>query len=156
MNWLDNIRSMPRLFITSRTMSVSEAPIWKPTLPPSIRSATGALQPFGTRQVAKPRPYFAPTMKPAFFMPGTMTAHCASRNRSRGIERSEVAMISWITVFASARRRASAWPAHAAVTLSAAQARDVMIWLRMILRMAHFLSVFMKNPAAGGLRGGAS
>jgi hypothetical protein len=67
-------------------MSVSDAPIWKPTLPPSMRMATGALQPFGVRQVANPRPYFAPMMKPAFFVPGIRTAHWALFSRSRGME----------------------------------------------------------------------
>jgi len=61
--------------MTSNTTSVSEAPIWNPTLPPSTCMAAGALQPEPPclRHTAKPRPNFAPKMNPAFFMPGTTT-----------------------------------------------------------------------------------
>ena len=37
--------SAPRSFMTSMIRSVDEPPIWKPTLPPSIRTAAGADQP---------------------------------------------------------------------------------------------------------------
>src|SRR5271157_2095993 len=36
---------IPPSFITGRTTSVEETPIWKPTLPPSMRMAAGGPQP---------------------------------------------------------------------------------------------------------------
>ena len=78
-------RFAPRSFITSITTSVSDPPIWKPTLPPSTLTAPGALHPPpALRQVTKPRPYFAPTINAPLLTPGTTIAHSALSNRSCG------------------------------------------------------------------------
>ena len=59
-------------FITSMKTSISEPPIWKPTLPPSIRIEPGADQPTppGFRHVTNPLPYLPPTTKAAFLRSG--------------------------------------------------------------------------------------
>ena len=44
-NLLESSLSAPRAFITSMIKSVEEPPIWKPTLPPSMRTVPGADQP---------------------------------------------------------------------------------------------------------------
>src|SRR5580700_4314573 len=97
---------MPRSFITSRTRSVEEIPICKPTLPPSMRTAAGAPQPWPEvlRQVTKPRPYFAATTKPPFFKPGTRTIHALLFNKSCGIDLSGEPMISPNNSAASSNR----------------------------------------------------
>ena len=62
-------------FMTSITSSVSDPPIWNPTLPPSTLSAIGADQlPPALRHVMKPLPYCAPTTNAPFFRLGTMIA----------------------------------------------------------------------------------
>ncbi len=53
--------------MTNMIKSVEEAPIWKPTLPPSMRTVPGADQPAPLlfRQDKYPFPYFPPTMNAA-------------------------------------------------------------------------------------------
>ena len=68
---------MPSLFMISITRSTACPPIWKPTLPPVTTKNAGALHPFGVRQLASPRPYFAPTMNPPFNIEGTTATHSA-------------------------------------------------------------------------------
>src|SRR5580704_14712630 len=67
----------PGSLFTSMTTSVSEPPIWNPTLPPSTRIAAGADQPTppGLQHSMNPLPYLAPTMKAPFLRPGTSTTH---------------------------------------------------------------------------------
>ena len=76
--------------------SISEPPIWKPTLPPSMRMAPGADQPTPSflRQERKPLPYLPPTMNAPFFRSGTITIHCALLRRSCGIALSGVPITS--------------------------------------------------------------
>jgi hypothetical protein len=106
--------------MTSITRSVADAPIWNPTLPPSMRTAAGAPQfaCVSLRQTANPRPYFPPTTKPTFFTPGTITTQYADFNRSSGMLWSGVAMISLRTVADSANR-SEAVSAHADATVLA-------------------------------------
>src|SRR5260370_17213903 len=77
-NLLDKSLSIAPSFITSMTTSVSEPPIWKPTLPPSTLSPAGADQPPRVlRQTIKPQPYLAPTLTAPFFPPRPPTPHAA-------------------------------------------------------------------------------
>ena len=82
--------------MTSMIRSVSDAPIWKPTLPPSMRTVPGADQPARVllRHDTNPFPYFAPTTKAAVFRSGTSTMQWAFSMRSSGMPLSGVAMIS--------------------------------------------------------------
>ena len=79
--------SAPRLFMTSIMTSVSEPPIWKPTLPPSIIAAVGADHPVpeGRRHKMKPLPYWPPTINAAFFIPGTTTIQAELSSSSCGM-----------------------------------------------------------------------
>jgi hypothetical protein len=74
-NWLESNRLSPESFITNRIKSVSDPPIWKPTLPPSMRTAPGADHPvpFLLRQDRNPFPYLAPTTNAAVLSAGTIT-----------------------------------------------------------------------------------
>src|ERR1700682_106771 len=75
--------------------SVEEPPIWKPALPPSIFTPAGGPQRSAPlRHVTKPRPYFTPTIKAPFFIPGIITAHSALSSKSRETPLSGVCMIS--------------------------------------------------------------
>ena len=76
--------------------SVVEPPIWKPTLPPSMRTVPGADQPGPVlfRQDTYPFPYLPPTRKAAVFSEGTMTMQWAFASMSFGMPLSGVAMIS--------------------------------------------------------------
>src|SRR6185436_9073133 len=62
-NLLDSSLSAPRSFMTNMIRSVDDAPIWKPTLPPSMRTVPGAdhPSPLLSRQDTYPFPYFPPT-----------------------------------------------------------------------------------------------
>src|ERR1039458_8917150 len=79
--------------MTMKTRSVSPAPIWNPTLPPSTMTVEGALQPLSVRQTTTPLPYFAPTMNPARFRLGITPTHCALPSRSSGMPLSFVSRI---------------------------------------------------------------
>src|SRR6266536_345479 len=104
-NLLDSSLSMAPSFITNMTTSVSEPPIWKPTLQPSTLTPAGADQPRPDfRQTMKPRPYFAPTIKAPFFTPGTITTQAALSSKSLGMPLSGEPMISLITRAASSSR----------------------------------------------------
>src|ERR1017187_6559100 len=94
--------------MTSMIRSVSEPPIWKPTLPPSLRTVAGADQPepLLLRQDRFPFPYFPPTTKAAVLRLGTMTMQYAFSSRSCGIPLSGAAIISEKTDAASPRRLA--------------------------------------------------
>jgi hypothetical protein len=94
---------MPLRSMTSNTTSVEEAPICKPTLPPSSASITGASQAVWAllRQLTMPLPYLPPTTKPAFFIPGMMATQSALSRTSLGIPLSGAAMISSKTVAAA-------------------------------------------------------
>ena len=82
---LDSSRSAPLSFNTSRMTSVSDAPIWRPTLPPSIRTLPGALQPVPVafRHDTYPRPYCPPNPSAALRTPGMTTTHFAFAKKSR-------------------------------------------------------------------------
>src|ERR1700733_14246469 len=69
-----------------------------------MRMNTGALQPWGVRQLTTPWPYWAPTTNAPFFMLGTTPMHVAFSVISFGIALSGVAMISLITLVAALRR----------------------------------------------------
>jgi len=62
---------IPASVITSISRSTDCTPIWSPALAPEMVIGAGALQPLATRQVAKPLPCRAPTMKPPLRMAGT-------------------------------------------------------------------------------------
>ena len=83
------------------TTSVDVPPICCPKPPPAIVRATGPLQPCSVRHTARPFPYSAATMKPAFFCPGIMAMHFADSSSSRGIARSGVFISSWKTFLAA-------------------------------------------------------
>src|SRR6266481_6440197 len=104
-NLLDRSLSIAPSFITSMTTSVSEPPIWKPTLPPSTLSPAGADQPRpGLRQTMKPRPYLAPTTKAPFFTPGTTTTQAALPSKSCGMPLSGAPIMSLRTLAAASSR----------------------------------------------------
>src|SRR5260370_21499514 len=107
-NLLERSLSMALLFISSITTSVSDPPIWNPTLPPSTFTPAGADQPrpFWFLHTIKRRPYFAPTVKAPFFTFGTTTAQAALSSKSCGIPLSGVAMISFSTSAAALSRLA--------------------------------------------------
>ena len=65
--------------MTNMIKSVEEPPIWKPTLPPSMRTVAGADQPAPLlfRQDRYPFPYFPPTTKAAVLSSGTITMQWA-------------------------------------------------------------------------------
>src|SRR5579863_6761852 len=86
--------------------SVSEPPIWKPTLPPSIRTVPGADQPLLLRQDRYPLPYFAPKKKAAVFKPGTITMQWAFSSNSCGMPLSGADITSEKTSAASFSRLA--------------------------------------------------
>ena len=69
MNLLDSSLSAPLSLMTSMIRSVADPPIWKPTLPPSMRTVPGADQPAPVllRHDRYPFPYFPPTTKAAVF-----------------------------------------------------------------------------------------
>src|ERR1022692_4216104 len=100
--------------------------------------AAGALQPEPPRRrhTANPRPYFAPKMNPAFFMPGTTTTQCALSSRSWGIPLSEALIIS-VSVSAEASSLSSTLislsAAKAAVLTELAIARTQIGYLKFIL-----------------------
>src|SRR5436190_7898638 len=81
-------------------------PIWKPTLPPSIRTVPGADHPDASlvRQDRYPFPYLPPTTNAAVLRSGTMTMQCALEMSSCGTPLSGVAIISDNTAAASSRR----------------------------------------------------
>src|ERR1039458_2917830 len=83
--------------MTMKTRSVSPAPIWNPTLPPSTMTVEGALQPLSVRQTTTPLPYFAPTMNPARFRLGITPTHSAFPSRSSGMPLSLASRISLST-----------------------------------------------------------
>src|ERR1022692_1419049 len=64
----------------------------------------GALQPFGVRQLASPRPYFAPTMNPPFSIDGTTATHSALLRISWGMPESGADSISFSTSEAACTR----------------------------------------------------
>src|SRR5579863_3715750 len=80
--------------MTSRIISVESAPSCTPKLPPARRTGAGALQLPGMRHEAKPRPYSPPTKNAAFFIPGTITMHCALSRSFKGMPLSRLAEIS--------------------------------------------------------------
>ena len=86
--------------------SVVEPPIWKPTLPPSMRTVPGADQPVPLllRHDTYPFPYLPPTRNAAVFRLGTMTMQWAFASMSCGMPLSGVAMISENTAAASFSR----------------------------------------------------
>src|SRR6202035_1067429 len=100
--------------------------------------AAGALQPEPPRlrHTANPRPYFAPKMNPAFFIPGTTTTQCALSIRSWGIPLSEALIMS---VSASAEAPSLSSPlislpaAKAALLMEPAIARAQTQCLRFVL-----------------------
>lgn len=65
--------------------SVDEAPIWKPTLPPSMRTVPGADQPAPLvfRRDRYPFPYFPPTTNAAVLRSGTITMQWAFSSQER-------------------------------------------------------------------------
>src|SRR6476646_8026909 len=73
-NLLSSSLSAPRSVMTSMIKSVDDPPIWKPTLPPSIRTVPGADQPAPLllRQDRYPFPYFPPTTNAPVFRSGTI------------------------------------------------------------------------------------
>src|ERR1700757_176017 len=73
-------------------------------LPPVTTKNAGAVQPFGVRQLARPRPYFAPTTKPPFNMEGTTATHSARLRISCGIPESGADSISLRTSAAACTR----------------------------------------------------
>src|SRR5437588_4367889 len=104
-NLLESSLGIAPSFITSMTTSVSEPPIWKPTLPPSTLTPAGADQPPpDLRQTMKPRPYLAPTMKAPFLTPGITTTQAALASKSCGIPLSGVPIISPKTLAEGSRR----------------------------------------------------
>src|SRR5579859_7816220 len=105
-NLLESSLSAPRALITNMIKSVEEPPIWKPTLPPSMRTVPGADQPvaFLFRQDKYPFPYLPPNTKAAVFRFGTITMQWACSSSSCGMPLSGVAMTSENTAAASFRR----------------------------------------------------
>src|SRR5580704_1725974 len=103
--------------------------------------AAGALQPDPPRRrhTANPRPYFAPKMNPAFFMPGTTTTQCALSIRSWGIPLSE-ALIMSVSASAEASNLSSTL-----ISLSAAKAAVLMEPAINRTQEQCFRFVFIKN-----------
>ena len=130
---------MLRSSITSMMTSVSDPPIWNPTLPPSMRSAPGAPQPpSAVRHTRKPRPYLAPTMNAPCLTPGTTTTQCAFLSRSSGMPLSGAARTSFRTVAdspsrsaaVSASRLVDAIPRHNKQTQNSTHVRLPRSWYR--------------------------
>jgi hypothetical protein len=92
--------------MTNMIKSVEDPPIWKPTLPPSMRTVPGADHPAPPvlRQDTYPLPYFPPTTNAAVLRSGTITMQCAFSRSPWGIALSGVAMISENTTAASFSR----------------------------------------------------
>jgi hypothetical protein len=68
------------------TTSVISAPIWKPTLPPAMRTTEGGLQvPSCRRTVAMPSPAVPPIRNAPFTTPGNTSTPCALARISRGM-----------------------------------------------------------------------
>src|ERR1700686_2887013 len=106
--------------------------------------AAGALQPEPPcrRHTANPRPYFAPKMNPAFFIPGTTTTQCAFSSRSWGIPLSDALIIS-VSVSAEASSLSSTLisrsAAKATVLMEPAIARTQIGCLKFILIKSPFV-----------------
>src|SRR6202521_1609120 len=105
-NFVESNRSTPLSFMISMKTSISDPPIWNPTLPPSTRTAPGADQPTPPflRQETKPLPYLAPMMKAPFLRSGTITMHSALFSRSWGMDFSGMSITSLSAPAALCRR----------------------------------------------------
>src|SRR5687768_13675748 len=115
--------------MTNMIKSVDEPPIWKPTLPPSMRTVPGADQPDRPvfRQDRYPFPYFPPTTNAAVLRSGTIPMPCSVPTRSPGIPLSGVAIISENTTAASFSRFAGSSSAAGSGVIPSAAAIVVAI-----------------------------